>query len=316
MKTKFRTFSVVAGSLACNARCPFCVGRMTPAFGLGVKEPQINWDAFHLACARASEDGVGTVMFTSNGESTLFPDQITAYLRAMEQYNFTGIELQTNGILIAEGKPVTRRHLSQWRAGGIKTIAVSVVHYEAEKNRQIFLPHRRKYIDLPALIDLLHEHDFAVRLGCTMIDGFIDSASQFKKFLHFARQQGVEEVTARPVTSPTASRDAEAFAWISKHQLRADQLAEIRSFLDRVGKLSGEQAHGARIYDLDGQNVCLSNCLTVDDPGASEFRNLIFFPNGTITYDWQREDALVPLERSESTTTGSGAQQHALTVLP
>ena len=37
---KVRTFSIVAGSMACNAQCPFCVAHMTPANGLGSKEPR------------------------------------------------------------------------------------------------------------------------------------------------------------------------------------------------------------------------------------------------------------------------------------
>ena len=48
--------------------------------------------------------------------------------------------------------------------------------------------------------------------------------------------------------------------------------------------------HGATVYDVAGQNVCLSNCLTVGKTDE-DIRQLIFFPDGKISYDWQHEGA-------------------------
>jgi hypothetical protein len=39
---KILTFSIVAGSMACNARCDFCVAGMTPPNGIGPKEPEVD----------------------------------------------------------------------------------------------------------------------------------------------------------------------------------------------------------------------------------------------------------------------------------
>jgi len=70
---KIQTFSIVAGTLACNARCPFCISKMTVENGMTLKEPKVNWRNFHKACMLAERSAVSTVMITGKGEPTLFP---------------------------------------------------------------------------------------------------------------------------------------------------------------------------------------------------------------------------------------------------
>ena len=80
---KIQTFSIVAGSEACNARCPFCISKMTVAHGIDLKEPEVNWRNLRKACLLAQACGVTTAMITGKGEPTLFPNQITRYLHEM-----------------------------------------------------------------------------------------------------------------------------------------------------------------------------------------------------------------------------------------
>src|ERR1700733_442661 len=162
MNQDIQTFSIVAGSLACNARCPFCVAPMTPANGLGTKEPTVNWRNFRKAARYAANGRCQTAMITSKGEPTIFPEQITKFLQELVPYDFPVIEMQTNGLLIAEGKKVTDQHLKDWYDLGLTTVAISVVHYEAAKNKEVYTPHRPSYIDLPALIQKLHSFGFSV----------------------------------------------------------------------------------------------------------------------------------------------------------
>lgn len=51
-------------------------------------------------------------------------------------------------------------------------------------------------------------------------------------------------------------------------------------------------AHAAKVYDVDGQNVCVSDCLTVEAAG-DDIRTLIFFADGKICYDWQHPGARI-----------------------
>ena len=98
---KIQTFTIVAGTAACNAKCPFCISKMTPKQGVSFKEPEVNWRNFAKACRLAQVNNVSTVLFTGKGEPTLYPEQITQYLKELQPYNFPLIELQTNALVFA-----------------------------------------------------------------------------------------------------------------------------------------------------------------------------------------------------------------------
>lgn len=357
---QFNSFSIVAGSLACQARCQFCIARMTPANSVGKRLPPVNWRNFHKACRLAQLGGTTTVLITSKGEPTLFPDQITEYLQNMERYNFPIIEMQTNGIAIAEGT-VTEEHLRQWYDLGLTTLAISIVHYDPVKNHEVYLPYRKRvapaspmsdassgtvstqqgedltaptagetevarraagklidlplsdeqslgkalstrasegkaegYIDLVDLFKLLKERSrrFSIRLTCIGADGFIDSADELHKLLTFAKYHDVEQVTLTPVTKPFDSSDLEAFAWVSKHHLKDKQLENIKDYLAKHGQVVRTLGHGAVIYDINGQNLNLSNCLTRDQQ-VSQSRSLIFFPDGHVRTNWDMSGSVL-----------------------
>jgi len=286
---EIQTLSVLAGSSACNARCPFCISKMTPAQGVKLKEPEVNWRNFRKACTFARQKGVSTVMITGKGEPTLFPDQITKYLSAMKEFDFPIIELQTNGILLATAKEEYSKYwhkLNDWYWLGMTTIAISVVHYDSEKNREIYAPYKKKYMDLPGLIDSLHEKKYSVRLACIMADGGLE------KIIAFSRENKVEQLTVRSVNKPEHSGDAVAEKWVEEHYLTERQREDISSYLEDRGHKLMELSHGATVYDVDGQNVCLANSLTLN-PKSDCLRQLIFFPDGHLSYDWQYGGAIL-----------------------
>ncbi len=71
---KIKTFSIIAGSEACNARCPFCISKMTPQQGVTLKTSTVNWRNFRVGAQLAKQCDVTTAMLTGNGEPTLFPE--------------------------------------------------------------------------------------------------------------------------------------------------------------------------------------------------------------------------------------------------
>lgn len=289
---KFKTFSIVAGSEACNARCPFCVSKMTPPSSIEFKEPEVNWRNFKIAARLARQTGIDTAMITSKGEPTLFPKQVSRYLEELSEFEFPLIELQTNGIPISEKREKYDLFVREWYAKGLSIPAISIVHYEAEKNRQIYLPYKENYIDLPELINYLHNVGYSVRLACIGLDGFIDNAGQLEKLIDFARMNKVEQLTLRPVNKPEETRNLQVYDWISKHYLKANQLEDIVNYFDRNGTPLLELPHGGTVYDINGQNVCLTNSLT-RDTNPDKGRQLIFFPDGHIRYDWVKEGAIL-----------------------
>lgn len=300
---KIQTFSILTGSEACNARCPFCVSKMTPPLGMTLKQPEVNWRNFHIAARLAEKAGATTAMFTGKGEPCLFPGMISDYLRELDKLGnpFPLLELQTNGIPIME-KPeefwtMEKRgvpFLDEWHMRGLTTIALSVVHWEPEKNRQIYLPYKKEYIDLPRLIDVLHERKFTVRIVNVMIQGFVDDIAPMLKMVEFARANKVEQLTFMPVNYPDTEAKAhpEVYEWTKANFIPPDTVAYMKQYLDSEAEPLLQLAHGAMVYDLDGQNICLNNCLHVD-PNAQEMRNLIFHPDGHLRYYWQYPGAVL-----------------------
>ena len=152
---KIQTFTIVAGSAACNASCPYCVSKMTGK-ELGYKEPEINWRNFDKACRLAQINDVSTVLFTGKGEPTLHPEQLTDFLKNIKKYNFPLIELQTNALVFGREFEKYQPYLKKWINLGLNTMAISVAHYKKEKNKEIYTKNS-DYIDLEDIIEKLHD---------------------------------------------------------------------------------------------------------------------------------------------------------------
>lgn len=289
---KFTTYSILAGSEACNARCPFCVAKMTPLQGITTALPEVNWRNFHKGCGFAQHHGATTALITGKGEPTAFPQQITQYLEALAKHDFPIVELQSNGILFMQRPQHYDGFLRRWYDLGLNTIATSVVSYDPDKNHEIYMPYAKEYIDLPGLLDKLGGFGFTRRLTCVAVDGGIDAPLELERMIAFAKQHKVEQLTITPVNAPNASRDADVSRWAHEHMLGAGRIADLRAYLDTTGSELLRLPHGAIVYDVDGQNVCLSNCLT-RQPEAQDIRQLIFFPDGHLRYDWEKPGAIL-----------------------
>jgi hypothetical protein len=174
----------------------------------------------------------------------------------------------------------------------LNTIAISIIHFDPARNHGIYLPYKKEYIDLQALIRHVHDCGFSARLTCVLADGFICNAASLSSLISFARENGVEQLTVSPVTYPARSNDETASRWTEQHHLREENLEEIRQYLARAGVPVMELMHGATVYDVNGQIVCLSSCLTLNRT-EMKIRHLIFFPDGHLRYDWQHEGAIL-----------------------
>jgi molybdenum cofactor biosynthesis enzyme MoaA len=289
---KFSLLSLVAGNMSCNARCPFCIAHMTPSQGITRAKNIIDWNNFHKSCQLANRHGTQTVMITGKGEPTLFPQEISDYLTELVEYDFPFVELQTNGILFTTQRERYEAYLRQWRERGLTTIAISVVHYLSEMNRRIYTPQASHYIDLPELIEFLHSFGFTVRLATIMLGSYIDSLSELQNLIKFARTNDVEQLAIRPVNLSKEGGTLEMRSWITEHRIDQSRLTEIGEWLDENATLLYRYSHGATVYDVDGQNLCVTNSLTVNT-APSEVRQLIFFPNGTLAYDWDHRGAVL-----------------------
>lgn len=288
---KIQTFSIICGTSACDAKCPYCVSKMTPDCGVNAKSPEINWRNFRIACDLAQKAGVTTAMLTGKGEPTLWPELVESYLKEL-QGRFPLIEVQTNGISISDGR-VKEYFLKSFYEKGLTTIAISIVHWEDDKNRRIYLPDKATYPSLSKLIEKLHNFGFSVRLNCTLLRDYVGRWADALDLINFAKKYGVEQLTLIPVNSPSNTTAAQA-KWIAGNCARISELQSIRHELEDHGSVLMELAHGALVFDYEGQNVCLSNCLNNERyTDKSVMRNLIFYPDGHLRYDWEHAGAIL-----------------------
>jgi len=287
---KFQTFSIVVGTRACNAHCPFCISKQTGLFGTPIK---VNWRNFHIACNLAQKANTTTVLLTGKGEPTLYPDHVTDTLKELRDYNFPLIEMQTNGIKMAEASSGMDSKLVEWYKLGLTTIALSVVHWDSEFNRRVYDPKSHTYYDLGALISKLHKIGFSVRVCVMLLKGYVDTPSQVSKMIDFASVNDVEQLTFRNIHAIEVTDNPAVTQWTRDHSLSKAEFAEIAKGIQGTGTLIQHLMHGMDVYDVAGQNVCLGNCLTNDTNGKDEFRSLIFFPDGSLFYDWQYKGARI-----------------------
>jgi molybdenum cofactor biosynthesis enzyme MoaA len=297
---KFQTLSLISGTKACNARCPYCVSKMTGSSQAEEELPYLNTRNFNKCLTLAWRSSVNTVIITGKGEPLLFPRQVNDYISFMSdhQFPFPFIELQTNGISIGDmldgkkNKYLTDERLSYWYNMGLTTILISVAHYDPEMNRQIYTPHRDDYIDLREVALYLRKKGFTVRFTVVGVDGLIDTPHELETFMLFADSCGVNQVTWRPVAMPDSSENEDVKTWTKAHSVSESKQQAIRDYVRSTGTVLRNLAHGAVVYDLRGKNLCMTDCLT-SQPDSEEQRQLIFFPDGTIRTDWTHNGSIL-----------------------
>jgi molybdenum cofactor biosynthesis enzyme MoaA len=261
---------------------------MTPKMG-AEQRGYINLQRFKIGCQYAKNSGVSTVLFTGKGEPTLFPDEIFTYLYDLGKYNFPFIELQTNGLTLLDDSML--KNLEAWRSYGLSTIVISVAHYGDDKNQEIYTPNTM-YSSLATKINMLHKKGFSVRLSCVLMVGYIDLIEEIENMISFCRRLGVEQLTFRQLGIPHNSGNPEVEEFVCVHKLSDNKIRDIRLWFDNCGTRLMELMHGAVVYDYKGQNVCLTDCLTID-PTQEKLRQLIFSNDNHLRYDWQYEGAIL-----------------------
>ena len=170
-------------------------------------------------------------------------------------------------------------------------MAVAVVHWDADKNALMNPREADKMPDLAALVRKLRDFGLTVRLSVVMVKGGIDDVTKFATFIEWARANGVHQMTFRPVTRPEEA-DGKVSEWVRGNCITEGLVQECHQFLRNMGTHLLSLSFGAEVFDVQGQNVCLTNCLTLDETGR-EIRQLIYCSDGHIRYDWRYEGAIL-----------------------
>ena len=279
------TFTILAGNRNCPNSCPICISKMTPYHQIEHEYIEPNWVAFRKAMDIALHYKAYIILISGKGEITLYPAQVTKYLLEMKDYPFGRIEIQTEGSTLL-ANPLYKEFLTVWKDLGLDVVAVSIYHYNSDLNSKAFQPRSGNHWNLEDLIDLIHDSGLKVRLSCVLMKDYIDNVSEVQNLIKYAKDKGVFQLTLRNVGVPNNPLNTIVSQYVEDHTIDTAMFESIYDYLERNGKLCDIHPYGARVYEVDGQNVCLTDCLT-DDMGEDEIRSLIFFPQGWLTTSWE-----------------------------
>ncbi len=293
---RFETLSVMTPGTACNARCPFCVAKMTPTQGTEKGLP-LDIRNVRKACRLAEMMGVTTALITGKGEPTLHVEDVAFYIRTLgEESRFPLVELQTNGILLTRN-PGFADILRNWHSMGLTTVCLSVAHWLDEKNHEIYQS-GDGYPPLDWTIRLLHDCGLSVRLSVAGLKGYVDAPAKLIEMADYCRANEVEQLTWRWVTVPKSDqveviRAAESFLPVREQRSTMDAWVarQMQGSGDAVMTPLMKLPWGAVVFDHKGQNVCISNCLTQST--GEDQRQLIYFPDGHLRYSWVYPGAII-----------------------
>ncbi len=294
------TLTAVVGDKNCVNDCGICISKMTPDDYVSQGKTDIDLIEFRRALQAASVFSAKYFLITGKGEPTIYPETIEELLDESQIIPFIRRELQTAGNLIATGGEKYDSFLSSWRKKGLDVVAVSIYHHNDEINKRMFRPKSGSFYNLSELIEKIHSRDLRVRLSCVMLKDCIDSPEQVQGLIEYAKENGVFQLTLRTADTPSRPVDSElsrrTIEYTQGNMLDEEQLREISSFLESTGRICGKLPHGAVIYEVDKQNVCITTGLTDDveqnekrttDAGEYKIRQLIFFAPNILTSSWE-----------------------------
>lgn len=290
---QIQTMSIVVGTPACDAACPFCISKQTGFSELPEIGP-LNERNFAKAAELAKTGGVNSILITGKGEPTLYPDEITRYLGQIKKHLGDKIvELQSNALQIGDyavsnkGKHDWSKRLYTWHILGLDTIAISTVGVDPNWNALVY---RDPYPDLKETIRFIRSHGIQVRMSVMLQKHMVDNGCYLIEIIEFCKDNDVFQLTLTPITRPKIVEvGGEANnVYVMSNALDDNQVSGFRAWLNTNGTLIRRLMNGAHVrhvYDVWGQNVCMSSCLTVD-PDSEDIRTLIFYSDGRITHDW------------------------------
>jgi MoaA/NifB/PqqE/SkfB family radical SAM enzyme len=278
------TFTICAGTSACPNKCKICISELTGKHGFDTTS--VPWDVFQHAIHVAMNYHAENVLITGKGEPILYPDQVKQYLFIAKQHKdeFTRFELQTSG----DGMDAATflRNLVDWKNCGLDVVALSLYHYDDKENDDLFRPVSGHREPIASKMRAIKEAGLKLRLTFVMMKGYIDSPGEVEKCLKLASDAGAFQTTFRSLGMPEESKNPEVERFVKERLLSKTQEETIKKWFDVFGHACDKLPFGGTVYEIFGQNACLTTCLDQCN-GTDELRNLIFFPDGTLATSWE-----------------------------
>jgi len=123
-------------------------------------------------------------------------------------------------------------------------------------------------------------------------EGGVDTPEKLQKTIDFCKLHNVDQLTIRPLRRPVRTDSVKGSSWVANNGITEEALKVLQEWTESRGTKLRTLSHGATVYDLQGQNVCVADCLTVEAE-SDEIRTLIYFRSGLLKYDWQYGGAVL-----------------------
>lgn len=189
-----RALGIFVGGPVCNAKCSMCAGvqhrKYAPIDGAVDDKRMIEVLEF------ASRNGAKYVSISSSGEPTLFPDSVKRTLDLISKYEFTQVNLYSNGIRIAK-EPDFIKTLLEWKLLGLTNVYVTVHSADHETNKKGF-----GVVDYPETIDIMNKIisvGLQSRFNVPLRKGFTDTVQKLERIVSLADICKVSSISAWPV---------------------------------------------------------------------------------------------------------------------
>jgi len=276
----------------CNAKCPFCISRLTWKTGEHSNDLLIR--ALPKAYGYAKWHGVDTVLFTSNGEPALAKEELETALDIAVSFGFPVIELQTNGYAFTDTSAIYTGDLA---AAGLTTMAISVAHPDPVRSAEIMgLPSGYNYLDIARQAA---EKGLVVRVSLNLTEDVVDlthpdiSVKPWVIYARKLREAGVHQLTLRELGMPEATDKGVRIAeWISKSAASDSQVGHLARMIERNGKPLRRLSYGNTVYEFEGLGVVVATCMT-DNTNPDEIRSLILMPDGHLYHSWNHRGSIL-----------------------
>lgn len=276
----------------CNAKCPFCISRLTWKTGEHSNDCLLR--SLPKAFRYAKWHGVDTVLFTSNGEPALATEDLASALDVAATFGFPVIEMQTNGYAFTDSSTI---YIGDLAAAGLTTLAISIAHPDPFRNAGIMrLPVDYNYLDVAKMAA---EKGLVVRISLNLLpEHWVGAepsheAQWVRSFAQVLREAGVHQLTLRELGMPgNVDPEHRVAKWVDEHKVCNNRLHWLKRFIEDEGTALRRLSYGNTVYEFEGLGVAVATCMT-DNANPDEIRSLILMPDGHLYHSWNHRGSIL-----------------------
>lgn len=244
-----RTLSVLPIARACQAACRFCFSESSASLEQRARLADVALAERWMAPARAA--GAERFVITGGGEPGLLAHESLVALMAAGRRHFPKTVLITNGVHLARAGAAERQAmLADYARAGLSVLSVSRHHQDGATNAAIMGIDTGTESVLAAWRGLSLDAKPRLRLVCVLQQGGVATEQDIAAYLHWAAQEGVDEVCFKELYVSTTLESAyharPENAWSRAHQV---PLSRLTGALGQLGFApDGALPWGAPLY--------------------------------------------------------------------